>query len=54
MNLKSDKIRRRERQQAINDLAKLPDAFPHIKDSAKYISKLRKDDDKRRSKKLFA
>lgn len=52
MNLKTDKIRRQERQKAIKALAKLPDAFPHIKDSAKYISKLRKDDDKIRTDRL--
>ncbi len=49
-----EKLIRERRREALNDLAKLPATFNNIKDSAKYIAKMRSDDDKKRSKELAA
>ncbi|MGH9987486.1 MAG: hypothetical protein ACRD8W_26375, partial [Nitrososphaeraceae archaeon] len=47
-----EKLRRERREAAIIALRKLPPAFPQIRDAASYVNKLRKEDDKIRSKKL--
>lgn len=47
-----EKIRYEKRMRAIEELKKLPPAFPHIKNAAKYIHNMRQKEDKQRRKKL--
>jgi metal-responsive CopG/Arc/MetJ family transcriptional regulator len=49
-----EKLIRERRIEALKDLRKLPATFTNIKDSTKYITKMRKDDDKKRFKELAA
>lgn len=48
----TERIAQERRLKAIEELAKLPPAFPEIKNSAKYIHDMRRNEMKKRDKKL--
>ena len=47
-----EKLIRERRENALKALAKLPPAFPEIKDAAAYVRKLRREDERIREKSL--
>jgi len=47
-----EKLIREEREIALNELRNSPPAFPHIKDSAAYVRKLRETDEEKRTSEL--
>ena len=48
-----EKLERERREKAFIELRDAPPAFTHIKDAAKYVSQMRKNEDKIRNKKLY-
>lgn len=48
----AEKIAHRKRVRALKRLAELPPAFPHIKEGAEYIRKMREEEDTERTARL--
>jgi metal-responsive CopG/Arc/MetJ family transcriptional regulator len=47
-----EKLARERREKAFMEIHDAPSAFPHIKNTAKYVSQMRKKDDEIRNRKL--